>query len=78
MPVVAYAIDGIPELVSHNVDGVLVDTAKSNSLEYAIKDLLLDPVRVKKMGENGFRKVNDNFSLINMLEKHNSFFLDLN
>ena len=78
LPVVAYAIDGIPELVSHNVDGVLVDTAKSNSLEYAIKDLLLDPVRVKKMGENGFRKVNDNFSLTNMLEKHNSFFLDLN
>ena len=78
LPVVAYAIDGIPELVSHNVDGVLVDTAKSNSLEYAIKDLLLDPVRVNKMGENGFRKVNDNFSLTNMLEKHNSFFLDLN
>ena len=78
LPVVAYAIDGIPELVSHNVDGVLVDTAKSNSLEYAIKDLLLDPVRVKKMGENGFRKVNDNFSLTNMIEKHNSFFLDLN
>ena len=77
LPVVAYAIDGIPELVSHNVDGVLVDITKSNSLEYAIKDLLLDPVRVKKMGENGFRKVNDNFSLTNMLEKHNSFFLDL-
>ena len=78
LPVIAYAIDGIPELVSNNVDGVLVDSNKSNSLEYAIKDLLLDPVRVKKMGENGYQKVHNNFLLINMLEKHNSFFLGLN
>ena len=77
LPVIANDIDGIPELVSHNVDGILTDKAFSSSIENAIKDLLLNPDRARKLGESGYKKVNEHFLLSNMLQKHNSFFKGL-
>ena len=75
LPVVAYDIDGIPELVTHNVDGILANFNETDSLENAIKELLLNPTKAKKMGEKGYDKVHKKFLFNNMLDKHNSFFL---
>ena len=78
LPVVAYRIDGIPELVSHNSDGILIEIEGDYSLEDAIESLLLDPDRAKKMGKQGLIKVQEHFLIDKMLEEHNSFFLGLN
>lgn len=77
LPVIAYSIDGIPELVSQNVDGILIDKVSNNSLEDSIVDLLSNPQKAKKMGENGYQKVQKHFLISQMIEEHNSFFRDL-
>ena len=77
LPVVAYRIDGIPELVSNNVDGVLVDVDDNDSLANAIEDLLLDPNKAENMGSKGYQKVKENFLLNDMIKQHNDYFLSL-
>ena len=74
LPVIAYRIDGIPELVSNDSDGILVDIDGDYKLEDAIESLLMDPMRSKDMGRKGYIKVKENFLLENMLNKHNVFF----
>ena len=74
---VAYLIDGIPELVSHNDDGILIDVGDSDSFAKAIEDLLLNPIKAAEMGAKGYQKVKEKFILDNMINKHNAFFLRL-
>jgi glycosyltransferase involved in cell wall biosynthesis len=77
LPVVAYQIDGIPELVTHGVDGLLFDAGNVNALADGIISLLLDPEKSIKMGISGRQKVKDYFLLNDMLKKHNDYFLGL-
>jgi glycosyltransferase involved in cell wall biosynthesis len=75
--VVAYQIDGIPELVTHGVDGLLFDAGNVNALADGIISLLLDPEKSIKMGTSGRQKVKDYFLLNDMVKKHNDYFLGL-
>ena len=77
LPVVAYQIDGIPELVTHGVDGLLFDAGNVNALADGIISLLLDPEKSIKMGISGRQKVKDYFLLNDMVKKHNDYFLGL-
>ena len=77
LPVVAYQIDGIPELVTHGVDGLLFDVGDVNALADGIINLLLDPEKSTKMGISGYQKVKDYFLLNDMVKKHNDYFLGL-
>jgi glycosyltransferase involved in cell wall biosynthesis len=77
LPVIANDIDGIPELVSHNIDGILTNKSSNSSMELAIKELLLNTEKAKRLGENGYQKVIEQFQLTNMIQKHNSFFKTL-
>ena len=77
LPVIAYHIDGIPELVSHNYDGVLIEPGDTDSLLIAIKDLLLNPNKADEMGVKGYTKVMESFLLETMTRKHNEYFLGL-
>ncbi len=78
VPVIAFRIDGIPELVSHNIDGILVKAGDDIGLGKAIEDLLLNPIKAEVMGRKGYIKVKEQFLLSSMLDKHNSYFLKLN
>jgi glycosyltransferase involved in cell wall biosynthesis len=77
LPVIAYQIDGIPELVSHNEDGFLINSGDIDSFVLAIKSLLLNPNKACEMGSKGYIKVKNNFLLENMSDKHNKYFLGL-
>jgi glycosyltransferase involved in cell wall biosynthesis len=77
LPVVAYQIDGIPELVTNGVDGILLDVGDENEFAEAIITLLLDPKKSIKMGVAGHKKVKDSFLLEEMVNKHNEYFLGL-
>ena len=77
LPVVAYQIDGIPELVTNGVDGLLYDVGNIDELAEGIISLLSDTEKLKEMGELGYKKVKDNFLLSDMLKKHNDYFLGL-
>ena len=55
LPIVASRVGGIPDLVKHGENGLLVPPANAAALEQAISDLLSDRGRRKRMGETGKR-----------------------
>jgi colanic acid/amylovoran biosynthesis glycosyltransferase len=61
--VVSTAISGIPELVEHDVSGLLVKPGDAPALAAAMRALLEDPGRAAEMGRQGQRKVREEFTL---------------
>jgi len=57
VPVVATAVGGIPEIVEHDVDGLLVTPGSVDGLAAAIATLLAHPQRARAMGAMGRRNV---------------------
>jgi glycosyltransferase involved in cell wall biosynthesis len=55
-PVVASAVGGVPELVTHDETGLLVPPGDAAALRDAIQSLLADPARRARMGEAGRRR----------------------
>jgi glycosyltransferase involved in cell wall biosynthesis len=67
-PVVASQVGGIPDLVSHGENGILVPPANPLALADAIKKLLDDPQMANLMGQIG-RETCRSFSLDGMINK---------
>ena len=63
VPVVASAVGGIPEVVTHGVDGLLVPPGDPAALADAIVELLRDPDLRRRQGEAGRRTVAERFSI---------------
>ncbi len=61
-PVVASDIDGYREIISHGVDGFLVEPGDADSLARHIEKILKNPELASKMGEMGRRKVMERYS----------------
>ncbi|GHV04774.1 hypothetical protein AGMMS50229_06790 [Campylobacterota bacterium] len=68
LPVVAYAIDGIPELISG--DGFLATPYDSDELAEHILTLLENPDLAKTMGAKGRDKIAENFTLSSCAKAH--------
>lgn len=76
-PVIASSISGIPELVHHEVNGLLVDAAHPERVAQAITRLVRDPALRERMGRAGQEKVRLAFdirrnirTLIQLLDRH--------
>ncbi len=67
-PVIASRVGGIPDLVKHGVNGLLVAPASPRELAHAIEKLLEDPELRARMGRNG-RVLAADFSIDKMVEK---------
>ena len=65
MPVVASRVGGIPEVIN-NDNGILYTCGDVPGLRAALETLLRDPERRRLMGENGKRRVIQNFSADSM------------
>lgn len=61
--VVASRVGGIPEVVDDGRGGILVPPGDSDSLARAIMELYSDPQRRKTMGEAGFMRATETFSI---------------
>jgi hypothetical protein len=66
--IVASRGGGIPDLVKHGENGLLVPPANAGALERAISDLLSDKAKRKRMGETGKRMCRP-YSIEAMVEK---------
>jgi glycosyltransferase involved in cell wall biosynthesis len=60
--VVATRVGGIPEVIEHNVDGLLVDSENTEMLSQALRRLVEDGLLRKRIGEAGRKKVTRLFS----------------
>ncbi|MDP3283756.1 MAG: glycosyltransferase, partial [Desulfobacterales bacterium] len=67
-PIVASDVGGIPDLVVHGKNGYLVPPGDSLSLAAAISDLIENPEKRRKMGENGKMRAID-YSAEAMVQK---------
>jgi glycosyltransferase involved in cell wall biosynthesis len=63
VPVIATQIAGIPELVEHNVSGLLVPAGDADALANAISELIGDKKRRTEMGQAGHQKVIAEFNI---------------
>ncbi|MGH9580544.1 MAG: glycosyltransferase, partial [Terriglobales bacterium] len=61
--VVARSVGGIPEAITDGVHGVLVDSADPAVLAEKCLQLRADPIRRKRMAQEGFRRVADHFAM---------------
>ena len=61
--VVTTSISGIPELVEHEVGGLLVPPGDATALAGAIRSLIEDRGRARQMGSEGRKKVRAEFTL---------------
>ncbi len=63
LPVVATEVGGIPELIRHGENGLLVPPADAGALARAIEDLINDPEKAIRMGRRGREIVQERFTL---------------
>ncbi len=63
LPVVATDVGGIPELIRHGENGLLVPPANAAALAQAIEDLIADPEKAVRMGRRGRELLEERFTL---------------
>jgi sugar transferase (PEP-CTERM/EpsH1 system associated) len=74
LPVVATCVGGNPELVDHDVTGMLVSPRSADALAEAFARYLSDPALLRKHGEAGRRRAERDFSLDRMFESYESLY----
>ncbi len=68
-PVVATTVGGIPEVVTHGQDGLLVPPRDSNALAQAVISLLQDPSTRHTMGQSALKKTKNQLSWTTIAEQ---------
>jgi sugar transferase (PEP-CTERM/EpsH1 system associated) len=73
-PVVATRVGGTPELIEHDINGLLVESDDEEGLSKALIELLTDKSKSLKLGEAAGRKINDSFTLAHMVKKYEKIY----
>ncbi|MBN1754624.1 glycosyltransferase family 4 protein [bacterium] len=76
LPIVATRVGGIPEIVRHSVNGLLIPPYDPAALANAILNLLSNPEKARQMGEEGFQITNAH-SAKNTAEKNYQVYYNL-
>jgi colanic acid/amylovoran biosynthesis glycosyltransferase len=63
VPCIATHINGIPELIGNNLEGILVIPSDDKSLSNSISQLMDDPTLRKQLGISGRRRVAEKYNL---------------
>ena len=77
VPIIATNVGGIPELITHEENGILVEPDDPKKLVEEINRLLIQKEFAKKLAENGYRFVIENFTWEVLLPKYIKFYEDL-
>jgi glycosyltransferase involved in cell wall biosynthesis len=77
LPVIATRVGGIPELVKHEVTGLLVPPGNPEHLADALLCVHNDPQRAREMGQAGRKKVQDGFEVRRMVSAYESMYLEV-
>jgi glycosyltransferase involved in cell wall biosynthesis len=67
LPIVASAVGGVPELITHGRTGLLVPPADASALAQAICTLMADPASAGRMGAAAQRDASTNYSFERMV-----------
>ena len=76
-PVIGTNICGIPYIIKNEENGLLFPPKDSKALAEAIITILNNPIFAKSMGENGYKKVKENFTWEKQIKKTNDLFTEI-
>lgn len=76
-PVIAPDIGGVPEIITDRKQGLLFPPGEADSLAEKLLDLLSNPEKARKMGEEGAKRVRSSFSLEMSVKKIEQLFFSL-
>ena len=76
VPVVATAVGGIPELVEHGRNGLLVPPGDDAALAAALLSMLSDPVRARGLAVAGRETIGQRYSFERMVGDFEALYLD--
>lgn len=76
LPVIAPNIDGIPEVVIHNQTGILYSANDLNAFTKAMRHLYKYPKECLRLGQNGFNRVEQLFTIKNNVENITKIYVD--
>jgi glycosyltransferase involved in cell wall biosynthesis len=76
VPVVATAVGGTPELITHRVTGLLVPPGRPEDLADAVVGLLREGPAVEALRAAARRRVEERFSLPRMVEAHEALYAE--
>ncbi|MDA5192500.1 glycosyltransferase family 4 protein [Govanella unica] len=77
LPVVAYKIGGIPELVANDQDGFLIEPGNAGKMADALIKMIKNPELAVTMGRSGQQKITTHFTLSASADKHNDYWHSL-
>jgi glycosyltransferase involved in cell wall biosynthesis len=75
LPIVATRVGGIPELIEHGTDGLLVDAGAPDALAGALIDLMEGPDRALRLGRAARERAERSFSLDVMVARFEQLYL---
>jgi L-malate glycosyltransferase len=76
-PIVASRVGGIPEIIEDGVDGYLVEPMDVNNLAERCRQLIEFPEVARRMGEQGRKRVERDFSATSMADRVASVYKEL-
>jgi|GEM_PF-1062190 len=77
VPVVAFNMDGIPELVESGTDGKLAPLGDYTGMRTAIEELIVNDTEVERLGNSGCNKVAERFLIHHCANRHGEVFESL-
>lgn len=76
-PVIATKVGGIPEIVKHKINGLLVEPDNVHELKNALLYMLENKDEAKKMADNAAKYVAENYSMDAVVQKYEKLYADL-
>ena len=76
LPVVASRVGGIPEIIEHNVTGLLTEVKDIDAIREALETLIHDEKLRRALGERLHKKVRSEFSISKMLSETQFVYLE--
>ena len=74
VPIVATRVGGIPEIVENGINGYLVEAGDGQSIANCVISLLKDPIKSKRFGSCGRKKIEAQFSIDRMVKSYLSVY----
>ena len=74
VPIVATRVGGIPEIIENGINGYLIEAGDIQAITNRVINLLEDPIKSKRFGSCGRKKVESQFSIDKMAKSYLSLY----